>query len=256
VIAALSHQQTINFEDLNMERMLVVVFDNEKKAYEGKAALHQLQYDGDVAIYAEAVVVKHADGTISVKEQDDFGPVGTAVGTSLGALLGVIGGPAGVAIGATTGLTFGSLVDMDNLLVGDDFLNDVTKSLTPNKVALVAQIEETWTTPVDAKMEPLGGVVFRRSLAQVRQDIEDRGIAAMKSDAAQMKEEIKTASADRKAKLQKKVAELETKIEVKQAKATENRKAFETRQQSKKEVLKKNAKAAGKALKELANTPV
>jgi uncharacterized membrane protein len=236
--------------------MLVVVFDNEKKAYEGKAALHQLQYDGDVAIYAEAVVVKHADGTISVKEQDDFGPVGTLIGTSLGALIGVLGGPAGVAIGATTGLTLGGLADLDNLLVGDDFVTDITKSLTPNKVALVAQIEETWTTPVDTKMEPLGGIVFRRSVAQVRQDIEDQDIAAIKADVAQMKEEIKTANADRKAKLQKKVAELETKIEFKQAKAKEGRKAFEARQQSKKEVLKKNAKAAGKALKELANTPV
>jgi len=239
-----------------MERMLVVVFDNEKKAYEGKSALHQLQYDGDIAVYAEAVVVKHADGSISVKEQDDFGPVGTLIGTSLGAVIGALGGPVGLAIGATTGLTLGGLADVDNLLVGEDFLLEVTKSLTPNKVALAAQIDETWTTPVDTRMEALGGIVFRRSLAQVRQDIEDQDIAAMKADHAQLKEEIKTANAERKAKLQKKVAELETKIEAKQAKAKESRKAFEARQESKKDVLKKNAKAAGRALKELANTPV
>jgi uncharacterized membrane protein len=236
--------------------MVVVVFDNEKKAYEGKSALLQLQYDGEITVYAEAVVVKHADGSISVKEQDDFGPVGTLIGTSLGTLLGALGGPVGVAIGATAGLTLGSLVDLDNLLVGDDFVADVTKSLTPNKVALVAQIEESWTTPVDTRMEALGGMVFRRSLAQVRQDIEDQDIAAMKADVAQFKEEIKTANADRKAKLQKKIAALETGIEAKQAKAKERRKAFEARQESKKEVLEKNAKAAGKALKELANTPV
>ncbi len=239
-----------------MERMLVVVFDNEKKAYEGKSALQQLQYDSEVTIYAEAVVVKHADGSISVKEQDDFGPAGTLIGTSLGALIGALGGPVGVAIGATTGLTLGGLVDVDNLLVGDDFLGDVTKSLTPNKVALVAQIEETWTTPVDTRMEALGGTVFRRSLAEVRQGIEDQDIAAMNADLAQFKAEIKTANADRKAKLQKKIAELEAGIETKQANAKERRKAFEARQESKKEVLKKNAKAAGQALKELANTPV
>lgn len=239
-----------------MERMLVVVFDNEKKAYEGKSALHQLEFDGDVSIYAEAVIVKHADGTISVKEQDDFGPVGSLIGTSLGALIGVLGGPVGLAIGATTGLTLGGLVDLDNLLVGDDFLGDVTKSLTPNKVALVAQIEETWITPVDTRMEPLGGTVFRRSLAEVRQNIEAQDIAAMKADLTELKGEVNTANADRKAKLQKKVAELEAKIDARQAKANERRKAFEARQQSKKEVLTKNAKAAGRALKELANTPV
>jgi uncharacterized membrane protein len=239
-----------------MERMLVVVFDNEKKAYEGKAALQQLQYDGEVSVYADAVVVKHADGSISVKEQDDFGPVGTLIGTSLGALLGVLGGPAGLAIGATTGLTLGSLVDVDNLLVGEDFLSDVSKSLTPNKVALVAQIEESWTTPIDTRMETLGGTVFRRGLGQVRQDIEDQDIAAMKADVAQLKEETKTANAERKAKLQKKVAELEAKIDAKQVKTIERREAFEARQKSKKEVLKKNASAAGRALKELGNTPV
>jgi len=239
-----------------MERMLVVVFDNEKKAYEGKSALNQLQYDGDLSIYAEAVVVKHADGSISVKEQDDFGPVGTVIGTSLGALIGALGGPVGLAIGATAGLTLGGLADVDNLLVGDDFLGDVTKSLTPNKVALVAQIEETWTTPVDTRMETLGGTVFRRSLGQVRQDIEDQDIAAMKADAAQLEDEIKTANADRKAKLQKKIAELEAKVETKQAKAKERRTAFEARQESKKDVLEKNATAAGRALKQLANTPV
>jgi uncharacterized membrane protein len=239
-----------------MERMLVVVFDNEKKAYEGKSALQQLQYDGEISIYAQAVVVKHADGTISVQEQDDFGPVGTLIGTSLGALIGVLGGPVGVAIGATAGLGLGSLADVDNLLVGEDFVADVTKTLTPNKVALVAQIEETWTTPVDTRMEPLGGTVFRRSVAQVRQDIEDQDIAAMKADVAQLKEETKAANAERKAKLQKKTAELEAKIAVKQTKVQERRGAFEARQKSKKEVLKKNASAAGKALKELANTPV
>lgn len=239
-----------------MERMLVVVFDNEKKAYEGKSALHQVQYDSDLTIYAEAVVVKHADGSISVKEQDDFGPVGTLIGSSLGAMIGALGGPVGLAIGATTGLALGGLVDVDNLLVGEDFLAEITKSLTPNKVALAAQIEETWTTPIDTRMEALGGVVFRRSLAQVRQDIEDQDIAALNADVAQLKEEIQTANADRKAKLQKKIAQLEANIEGKQAKAKERRKAFEARQESKKEVIKKNAKAAGQALKELANTPV
>lgn len=194
------------------------------------------------------MVLKHADGSISVKEQDDFGPVGTLLGTSLGALIGVLGGPAGLAIGATAGLTLGSLVDVDNLLVGEDFLEEVTKSLTPNKVALVAQVEETWTTPVDTRMEALGGTVFRRSLAEVRQDIQDRDIAAMKADVAQLKEETKTANADRKATLQKKIAALETKIDAKQVEAKERRKAFEARQESKKEVLKKNAKTAGRAL--------
>ena len=41
-----------------MERMLVVVFDDETKAYEGKSALRQLETEGSITIYRAAVVAK------------------------------------------------------------------------------------------------------------------------------------------------------------------------------------------------------
>ena len=69
-----------------MDRMLVVVFDNESKAYEGKKALLQLDGEGSISVYGHAVAAKHADGTTTVK-QDDEGPLGTLVGTSLEASL-------------------------------------------------------------------------------------------------------------------------------------------------------------------------
>jgi uncharacterized membrane protein len=67
-----------------MDRMLVVVFNNEAKAYEGKQALLQLDGEGSISVYAYAVLTKHADGTASVKQGDDAGPLGTLVGTSFG----------------------------------------------------------------------------------------------------------------------------------------------------------------------------
>jgi uncharacterized membrane protein len=239
-----------------MERMLVVVFDNEKKAFEGRSALRQLELEGSFSIYAGAVVVKHADGTVSVKQLDDSGPIGTLTGTAVGSLIGVLGGPVGLAIGAASGLALGALYDADDIRVGSDFVDDVSKSLAPNKVAVVAEVEEEWTTPVDTRMEALGGVVFRRALWEVREKIRNDEIAAMKADLAQLKSEISKAHADRKAKLQKKIDQLEAKIEAQQKKTIERREAFEARQKTKKDVLKKNAAAAGRALKELAKTPV
>jgi uncharacterized membrane protein len=239
-----------------MERMLVVVFDNEKKAYEGKAALRQLEREGSVSIYAGAVVLKHVDGTVSVKQLDDDGPVGTLTGTAVGSLIGLLGGPVGLAIGAASGLMLGALYDADTLRVGEDFVNDVSKYLTPNKVAVVAEIDEEWTTPVDTRMEALGGAVFRRALWEVQEKIDDEEIAAMKADREQLKSEISKAHADRKAKLQKKIGELEAKIDAQQKKTIERREAFEARQKAKKAILKKNAAAAGRALKELGKTPV
>jgi uncharacterized membrane protein len=239
-----------------MERMLVVVFDNEKKAYEGQSGLRQLEREGSLTVYSGAIVVKHADGTVDVEQSDEFAPAGTLTGTAVGSLIGLLGGPVGLAIGATGGLAFGAAYDVDRARVGDDFIDDVSKSLTPNKVAVVVEVEEEWTTPVDAKMEAIGGIVFRRALWEVEDQVEDEHIAAMKADLAQFKAEAAKAHADRKAKLQKKADELQAKIEAQQNKAKERRQAFEARQKAKSAILKKNAAAAGRALKHLANTPV
>ena len=56
-----------------MDRMLVVVFDNENKAYEGKEALQQLDSEGSISVYAYAVLAKNADGTATLKQGDDVG---------------------------------------------------------------------------------------------------------------------------------------------------------------------------------------
>jgi uncharacterized membrane protein len=239
-----------------MERMLVVVFESETQAYEGSAALHQLEQDGNLSIYAGAVVVKNADGTTRIRQAEDFGPFGTLLGTSVGSLIGLLGGPVGVAVGAVSGLALGGLSDLDNVRVGEDFIDEVAASLTPTKVAVIAEVDEEWTTPVDTRMEALGGKVIRRALWEVRDAMTDAEIAAMKADVAQLKAEMAQARADHRAKLQAKVDELQAKLDAKQKQAKERHEAFAQRQKSKREVLKKNAAAAGRALKELANTPV
>jgi uncharacterized membrane protein len=227
-----------------MDRMLVVVFDNEVKAYQGKQALIQLDGEGSISVYAYAVLTKHADGTASVKQEDDSGPIGTLLGTSFGSLIGLLGGPAGLAIGAGTGVLAGTAVDLNNVRIGEDFLDDVTKALTPNKVALVAEIEEDWTTPVDTRMEAIGGTVFRRALSDVKHTIHDENVGAMKADLAQMKAEQANAHADRKAKLQEKMNQLDAKIQAQLQKAQGRRETAESQAQAKVQVLKAKAAAA------------
>jgi len=227
-----------------MDRMLVVVFDSESKAYEGKRALQQLDGEGSISVYAYAVLAKHADGTTSLKQGDDLGPLGTLLGTSFGSLIGLLGGPAGAAIGAAAGLGAGSAADLDNARVGADFINDVAEVLSPNRVALVAEIEEDWTTPVDTRMEAIGGTVFRRSLSEVRDTVDNEEVAAMKADLAQMKAESAKAHADRKAKLQEKVNQLDSKIQAQLQTAKEKREAAERQAQAKVQLLKAKAEAA------------
>ena len=160
----------------------------------------------------------------------------------------------GLAIGATSGLALGAAYDVDTARVGWDFVDDVTKSLTPNRVALVAEIDEEWMTPLDTRMEAIGGTVYRRALWLVEEQARRKEIDAMDADLAQMKSEISKADAEDKAKLQKKIDQLNAKIDAQQKKAKDRREAFQARQKAKHEILKKNAAAAGRALKELGNT--
>ena len=227
-----------------MDRMLVVVFDNETKAQEGKKALLLLDKEGSISVYGYAVVAKNADGTASIKEGDDSGPLGTLAGTALGSLIGALFGPVGLAVGATAGFAGGAAADLSDAGVGEDFIDDVSKDLLPSRVAVVAEIEEDWTAPVDIRMEEIGGIVFRRALSDVRQQVHQENVAAMKADLAQLKAEHAQASADRKAKLQEKINNLDSKIQAHVQKAKEKRQAAELEAQVKAKILKAKAAVA------------
>jgi uncharacterized membrane protein len=225
-----------------MGRMLVVVFDNGSTAYEGKKALSELDIDGSIAVYSHAVVLKNPDGTTTVSESDDRGPLGTLVGTALGGLIGLLTGPTGLAIAAAVGVLGGATVDLDRTRIGEGFVDDVARVLLPNKAAVVAEIEEDSTAAVDTSMAALGGTVLRRALSQVKHTTHDEHIAAMKADLAQMKAEHAQAHAERKAKLQEKINQLDSKLQAQLQKAKERREAVEREYQAKAELLK--AKAA------------
>jgi len=227
-----------------MDRMLVVVFDGEGKAYEGKRALLQLDSEGSISVFGYAVVAKNADGTSTVKQGDDVGPLGTLAGTTLGSLIGALFGPVGLAIGATAGFTGGASADLYNSGVGDDFIDDVSKVLLPSRVALVAEIEEDWTTPVDTRMEAIGGLVFRRALSEVKHQVHDENVSSMKADMAQFKAEQAQAHADRKGKLQEKINQLDSKIQAQLQGAKDRRAASEREAQVKAKVLEVKAATA------------
>jgi uncharacterized membrane protein len=227
-----------------MDRMLVVVFDNETNAYQGKNALQELANEGSIGVYAYAVLAKKADGTATIKQGDDLGPIGTLVGTTFGSLIGMLGGPVGMLAGATAGMSVGAGADISDASLSSDFIDDVTKVLKPNKVALVAEIDEEWVTPVDTRMESIGGTVFRRSVTDVADKIQDEHIAAMKADLAQMKAEHAQGRADQQARLQEKMSSLESKIQAQVQKAKQRADAAVLVAKKKADVLSVKAAAA------------
>ena len=226
-----------------MERMLVAVFDTEKQAYEGLKSLNKLDLEGSIAIFAEAVIQKNADGTITTKQVEEDFPIRTLSGTALGSLIGLLAGPAGLAVGAAAGFVAGIIGDARVAGVDADFLHDVSLALMPGKYAVVADIDEEWITPVDSTIEGLGGFVFRSARSEVEAEQRARYIAEIKKELAQMEAEYAQAQADRKAALQAKIDALNKKLhdQVEQAK-------------SRAEALKNEANAKVNALQQKAAT--
>jgi len=188
-----------------MDKMIVVVFDSESQAYKGSKALQELQNEGSINLYAKAVIARDASGNVAVKQEGDMGPIGTAVGMLTGGLIGLIGGPVGVAIGASFGMSGGVLYDLAHLGIGEDFLSEVGNSLLPGKAAVVAEVWEEWTLPVDSRMEALGGIVFRHISMDVVDEQIERDVTALNADLAELKAERDQATGEARAKLQAKV---------------------------------------------------
>jgi hypothetical protein len=55
-------------------KILVAVFNSEVVAFEGLSALKGLHKDGDVTVYATAVLVKDASGNVSLKQTAENAP--------------------------------------------------------------------------------------------------------------------------------------------------------------------------------------
>lgn len=188
-----------------MNKMIVTIFNDDGGAYEGVKALRELHAEGSLTLYASAVIAKDTNGRLSVKQADDQGPFGTVLGLTTGSLIGLLGGPVGLAVGATTGAIAGSLYDLAKIGIGEDFLAEVLPYLSPGKVAVVAEVDEEWVTPLDARMEPLGGIVLRRARAGFIDAQIERETAADKAEIAKLKAEYDQAvggvEANLKAKL-------------------------------------------------------
>jgi uncharacterized membrane protein len=196
-----------------MEKMLVVVFDSESKAYQGSRALAQLDAEGSIAIHAESVIKKNGDGTVTVKQVDDDFPVRTVGATAIGSLVGLLGGPVGMGVGAAAGALAGSIGDLHVAGVNAEFLDQVTAALAPDKCAVLADISEEWVTPIDTRMEPLGGTVFRTPRKSFEDEQRARDVAVLRAEIDELKSEHARAHADRKAKIQARIDTLSAKLQ-------------------------------------------
>lgn len=202
-----------------MNKMLVAVFNSEVVAVDGLSALKGLHKDGDVTVYATAVLVKDASGKVRMKQTADEGPIGTALGMLAGSMVGLLAGPVGLAVGASLGGLTGLISDLNKSGIDVQFVDDVSKALSPGMAAVLADVEETWTAPVDARVGKLGGMVFRRLRSEVVENQLAREAAAFKAEVKQLKEELAQAHAENKAAIQTQIDDAKKKAKVMQDQA-------------------------------------
>jgi uncharacterized membrane protein len=162
-----------------MHNYVAVVFDNRSKAYEGLHALWQLDDTAEVTVHGTAVVHRDALGNFQVDTKETHPALATAVGVGVGALLGLLAGPAGAAvgaaggaaIGAATGGVVGVAADLGRADTRDQAAGETRFVLGAGQSAVIADVSEDWTSPIDTQMRKLGGIVYRRAKSDLEDDI-------------------------------------------------------------------------------------
>jgi hypothetical protein len=107
----------------------------------------------------------------------------------------------------------GSIGDLVHAGVTDEFVNDVNTAMTVGKFAVVADVSEDWVTPLDTRMEQIGGVVFRRTRSEVKRMHHDHDVAAHRAEMEQLKAERAQAKSERLAKIDAGIDALRKKLE-------------------------------------------
>lgn len=205
-----------------MENVLAINFAEDADAYEALTTLKELDGQGQVSLVGAAVVLRHEDGTIAIKDEvGDIGYAGTATGGAVGLIVGVLGGPIGVLLGGATGLLIGSLFDLDDLDETDSVLSRMSRSVRVGHASVVAEVEEQSPEVVDTAMQRLDGKVLRLPLADVEAEIaaaEEAQRAAKKEARKKLHEERRE---EAKEKIQAKIAELKSKLHIDRPTTTE-----------------------------------
>jgi hypothetical protein len=99
------------------------------------------------------------------------------------------------------------------------FLDDVSKTLTGGKVALLAEVDKSWTTPIDTRLHKLGATISRRLRGEVVADQLARESAALEAELKALDDELKQPAAENRAAIQKDIERVKAQIKAPQDQA-------------------------------------
>jgi uncharacterized membrane protein len=195
--------------------VLAINFTDDGNAYEALTTLKELDEQGQLELEGAAVVLRHEDGSIEIKDEvGDIGYEGAATGGVIGLIVGILGGPIGVLIGGATGVLVGSLFDLDDVDETESVLGEMSRTVRPGHPAVLAVVGEQSPEVIDAAILRLSGAVLRLPLVDVEAEIAaaEEAQRAAKKEARKMLREARREQ--RKEKIQAKLAELKAKLHI------------------------------------------
>lgn len=142
-----------------MRKFGVAVFPDERAASNGSRALKELIEHG-TTVDASVVVVKHANGSISVLDRSGRESHATAIAAMIGGLAGLPAGPLAVAMGAAGGALIGVSAELTDRGVDARFVTKISHELAPGKAAIIADLEDDSWPLFDVRMKEFGGAVI------------------------------------------------------------------------------------------------
>jgi uncharacterized membrane protein len=169
-----------------MRNYLAVVFDIPARLTKVCTRCGNLDDEGAITVHGTTVVHRNDWGEYQVDAKDTHPGLATAVGVGIGALIGALAGPAGAAVGAAKGAAIGAasggavgaVTDLGRADTRDQSRYETGWVLGAGQSAVIADVSEDSTLPIDERMRRLGGTVNRRAWSAVRDDkwFDDRSL--------------------------------------------------------------------------------
>jgi uncharacterized membrane protein/sporulation protein YlmC with PRC-barrel domain len=153
-------------EEPAMIDLVAVAFDAPEDAGQALKLVERVQKQGTLKVLNAAVLVKDAEGNVTIKDTRDIDPKkGRRLGAVTGGLIGLVGGPVGAVVGALAGVGAGGLAGKKiDFGFSDQFLDGLKQYLKPNTSALILLVEHAYYQQLSEVIAEEEGVFFRQTL--------------------------------------------------------------------------------------------
>ncbi|HDM76013.1 MAG TPA: DUF1269 domain-containing protein [Deltaproteobacteria bacterium] len=152
-----------------MSNLVVIAFDDEKKAFELRSILAELQKEYLIEMEDAVVVTKDAQGKVKLHQAINLTAAGAVSGGFWGALIGILfmNPLLGAAVGAGAGAVSGKLSDIG---ISDKFMKELADTFKPGSSALFVLVRKSTPDKVVERLKGFGGKVLKTSLTKDKEE--------------------------------------------------------------------------------------